>query len=100
MLEAIMTEAGYKVGLYTSPHLIRFNERFRVSKKDISDRALVDCVEAVRNAIRKAGGIKPTFFEFTTAVAFHYFKKQGQLPCFCPAHFRGFALPQVRPLAT
>lgn len=76
MLESILTEAGYKVGLYTSPHLIRFNERIRVSKRDISDRGLVKCVEAARNAVKKTGGIKPTFFEFTTAVAFHYFKKQ------------------------
>lgn len=76
MLESILTEAGYRTGLYTSPHLIKFNERMRVSKKDISDRGLVECVEAVRNAVKKAGGIKPTFFEFTTAVAFHYFKKQ------------------------
>lgn len=76
MLESILIEAGYKVGLYTSPHLIRFNERFRVSKKDITDRGLVECVEAVRNAMKKAAGNKPTFFEFLTAVAFHYFKKQ------------------------
>lgn len=76
MLEAILTEAGYKVGLYTSPHLIRFNERMRVAKRDISDRGLAKCVDAVRTAMQKTGGDKPTFFEFTTAAAFHYFKKQ------------------------
>ncbi len=76
MLESILIEAGYKVGLYTSPHLVRFNERIRISKKEISDRRLVGCVDAVRDAMKKTGGNKPTFFEFTTAAAFHYFKKQ------------------------
>ena len=62
--------AGYKTGLYTSPHLIRFNERISINGRDISDRELVEMYKIVRPNIRKH-----TFFEITTAIAFLYFHK-------------------------
>lgn len=76
MLHSVFTEAGYKTGLYTSPHLIKFNERIRIGKKYISDKDIVKAVLTVKKA---AGRLSPrhgtpTFFEFITAMAFVYFR--------------------------
>lgn len=67
LLAAILQAAGYRVGLYTSPHLVRFNERIRVNGREIDDRRIVSLYRRVRRAA--AGGREPTFFEFTTAMA-------------------------------
>jgi dihydrofolate synthase / folylpolyglutamate synthase len=63
MLESILLAAGYKVGLYTSPHLIRFNERARVNGDIVSDDALIAQFEVVEQARQ---GISLTYFEFAT----------------------------------
>ena len=79
MIEAVLTEAGYRTGLYTSPHLERFNERIRISRKLITDTEVVEVADAVRRAsgkVKKSAGA-PTFFEFTTAMALLYFKVKG-----------------------
>jgi dihydrofolate synthase/folylpolyglutamate synthase len=74
-LAAILMRAGYRVGLYTSPHLVRFNERISVDGRKISD---ADIVRLYRRVARvSAGGREPTFFEFTTAMAFDEFARQG-----------------------
>lgn len=73
-LATILQIAGYRVGLYTSPHLIRFNERISVNGKPISDDAVVAAWDAVRSVHR--GDREPTFFEFSTAMAFHEFARQ------------------------
>jgi dihydrofolate synthase/folylpolyglutamate synthase len=71
-LETIYHTAGYKVGAYTSPHLIQFNERVRVNLKPISDEDL--CLAF--NCIEEARGLTHlTYFEFTTLAALWYFKK-------------------------
>jgi len=70
-LATILQKAGYQVGLYTSPHLIRFNERICINKKPISDDAVVEAWEAVRSVHH--GDREPTFFEFSTAMAFYAF---------------------------
>lgn len=70
-LATILQRAGYRVGLYTSPHLIRFNERICINKKPISDDAVVEAWEAVRSVHH--GDREPTFFEFSTAMAFYAF---------------------------
>ena len=72
MLASILTAAGYKTGLYTSPHLVRVNERFRINGADIPDAALCRAAEAVKEA---AGGMSdaPTEFEILTAMGFRYF---------------------------
>jgi dihydrofolate synthase/folylpolyglutamate synthase len=70
MLESILLAAGYRVGLYTSPHLITFNERARVNGDIVSDATLIhhfEQVEAARN------GISLTYFEFTTLAVLHLF---------------------------
>ncbi len=74
-LSSILIAAGYKVGLYTSPHLVRFNERICINNAQISDDGIVDAYEAVK-AVRK-GDREPTFFEYTTAMALYAFGKAG-----------------------
>lgn len=80
-LEAALREAGHRVGLYTSPHLVRFNERIRVDGREISDAEVVRLTEEIRPhaeamaAARQA--MQPTFFEFTTALACRYFRDRN-----------------------
>lgn len=69
-LASAFTEAGYRTGLYTSPHLVRFTERIRINGREIPEGRLAAYVDALRPAIEKSGA---TFFEATTAVAFRYF---------------------------
>ncbi len=73
-LAKILQIAGYKVGLYTSPHLVRFNERICINNQPISDDRVVESYEAVK-AVHE-GDREPTFFEFTTAMAFLEFSQQ------------------------
>ena len=70
-LAAILQQCGYKVGLYTSPHLIDFRERIRINGEPISERYVVDFVERERSFFEP---LHPSFFEVTTAMAFQYFK--------------------------
>jgi len=69
-LAAILQSAGYKVGLYTSPHLIDFRERIRVNGKAITEEYVIDFVEKERKFFEP---LQPSFFELTTAMAFKYF---------------------------
>ena len=72
MLASILTAAGYKTGLYTSPHLVRVNERFRIDGSDIPDAALCRAAEAVKEASDGMADA-PTEFEILTAMGFWYF---------------------------
>lgn len=72
-LAAILQEAGYKVGLYTSPHLVDFRERIRVNGHPISEQRVIDFVEQERAFFEP---LNPSFFELTTALALLYFKEQ------------------------
>ncbi|PIN73486.1 bifunctional tetrahydrofolate synthase/dihydrofolate synthase [Candidatus Woesearchaeota archaeon CG10_big_fil_rev_8_21_14_0_10_45_16] len=74
-LASILKAAGLSVGLYTSPHLIKFNERIKVDGLDITDGDLVQLIKKIRAAIEE-NSIETTFFEFTTALAFLYFAKK------------------------
>ena len=69
-IAAILQAAGYRVGLYTSPHLVDFRERIRVNGECISERYVVDFVEEERNFFEP---LHTSFFELTTALAFKYF---------------------------
>jgi len=73
MLAAILQQSGYKVGLYTSPHLKSFTERIRINGEEISEMSVVDFVEKNMVAITS---IKPSFFEMTVAMAFDHFAQQ------------------------
>ena len=74
-LAAVLMCSGYRVGLYTSPHLVRFNERIKVDGEDISDADIVRLYRRVCRAL--PGGREPTFFEFTTAMALDEFGRQN-----------------------
>ncbi|MBW7957191.1 MAG: bifunctional folylpolyglutamate synthase/dihydrofolate synthase [Deltaproteobacteria bacterium] len=75
IIASILQEAGLRTGLYTSPHLEKFNERIRVSGKMIAGPEIVRAVKIVRAASKKmAGGSPLTFFEFTTAMALLHFR--------------------------
>ena len=73
-IASILQSAGYKVGLYTSPHLKDFRERIRVNGKCVSKEYVIDFVENERHFFEP---LHPSFFELTTAMAFKYFAEQG-----------------------
>ena len=73
-LAAILQEAGYKVGLYTSPHLIDFRERIRVNGKPVDEGFVINFVEQEKKFFEQ---LSPSFFELTTAMAFTYFAQQS-----------------------
>ena len=72
-LETILRQNGYRVGLYTSPHLLNFNERIRVNGRPISDKQIFHFLDSFFDDINK---INSTFFEVTTVMAFNYFCKK------------------------
>ncbi len=73
-LAAVLQSAGYKVGLYTSPHLVDFRERIRVNGEMMEEEYVVQFVETHRHFFEP---LYPSFFELTTAMAFRYFADQG-----------------------
>lgn len=73
MLAAILQQAGYKTGLYTSPHLTDFRERIKINGKMIPQAEVVSFVENNKAMFEK---IEPSFFEWTVGLAFDYFVKQ------------------------
>ena len=73
MLAAILQTAGYKTGLYTSPHLKDFRERIKVSGDEINEKFIIDFTEKIKPLIEE---IEPSFFEITVAMAFDYFARQ------------------------
>ncbi len=72
-IERILRYSGYKVGIYTSPHLFNFNERIRVGGRSISDEEIVCFLDDAFGEIDKIGS---TFFEVTTVMAFDYFRQK------------------------
>ena len=72
-IAAILQQAGYKTGLYTSPHLVDFRERIRVNGVPVSEEYVVDFVNRYREIFEP---MHPSFFELTTAMAFNYFKQE------------------------
>ncbi len=75
MLASVLQSAGYRTGLYTSPHLLRFHERMRVNGKEIDDKSLIALTNTVRNAAEQMSEM-PTGFEIMTAIAFLYFVQE------------------------
>jgi len=74
MLESILLQAGYRVGLYTSPHLVHFNERARMNGEIVDDATLVEQFQAVEAA---RGDVSLTYFEFTTLAILRLFAQAG-----------------------
>jgi dihydrofolate synthase / folylpolyglutamate synthase len=82
MAAAILTASGRRTGLYTSPHLVSYRERIQIDRQPIPTADVVsgiDRLEAEAERLRRSGAIDraPTFFEITTALAFHYFRAQA-----------------------
>ncbi|MBQ7363538.1 MAG: bifunctional folylpolyglutamate synthase/dihydrofolate synthase [Clostridia bacterium] len=76
MLASVLERAGLKVGLYTSPYIVRFNERMKINGEDIPDAELAEITEYVRPHA-EAMADRPTEFELITAIAFEFFKRRG-----------------------
>ncbi len=74
LLAAILHSAGYKTGLYTSPHLLDFRERIRVDGEMIPEQEVIDYV---RDNLDFIDDLRPSFFEITTAMAFDWFARSG-----------------------
>ena len=78
MLSHILKAAGYRVGKYTSPHLVSFTERITINEERITEAEVTDLVAYIRQTV---DGLDPkrtfTFFDFTTALAFEYFRKNN-----------------------
>ena len=72
-LASVLQEAGYRVGLYTSPHLLDFRERIRVNGEMISEQRVIDFVEKEKDFFEP---LYPSFFEVVTALAFKYFEEE------------------------
>jgi dihydrofolate synthase / folylpolyglutamate synthase len=77
MIESVLRASGKKTGLYTSPHLFRFNERFRVNGQEISNADLEKVISDVEAAAQSLDSRPATFFELSTAIAFEHFKRSG-----------------------
>lgn len=76
MLSSILTKAGYRTGLYTSPHLVDYTERVRVNEKDISRQKFADAVHEIKKVIDKMADLRLTEFEVLTAAAFLMLAKE------------------------
>ncbi|SFN87881.1 dihydrofolate synthase / folylpolyglutamate synthase [Chryseobacterium oleae] len=74
MLASVLQDAGYKVGLYNSPHLIDFTERIKVNGKNCDKEFVFGFIQKLKTLPED---ILPSFFEFTTIMAFEYFYQQG-----------------------
>jgi dihydrofolate synthase/folylpolyglutamate synthase len=74
MLASILQESGYKVGLFTSPHLKDFRERIKINGNEIPEEKVINFVARLKN---KSEVIQPSFFEYTTIMAFDYFASQS-----------------------
>ena len=100
MLSKILTLAGYPVGLYSSPHLVHFHERFRLRDKDIADAAVLSLINQVKAVVDPDE--LPTFFEFVTAMAFLYYAQEQADPVILETGMGGRldATNIVRPLVS
>lgn len=74
MIAAVLQTAGYRTGLFTSPHLVDFRERIRINGQMVPEDYIVGFVEANQKLIER---IEPSFFELTTLMAFQYFAREG-----------------------
>lgn len=78
MVSSILDKAGYKVGIYTSPHLVNFTERIKINNHEISESRVAELTDFIYQKIEGTDlACDITFFEFTTAIAMLYFLEQG-----------------------
>lgn len=74
MLASVLQESGYKIGLYNSPHLIDFTERIKINGKNCDKKFVYDFIQKLKHLPED---IRPSFFEFTTIMAFEYFHQRN-----------------------
>ena len=77
MSASMLRASGFKVGLFTSPHLASFTERIVVNGKEITESEVAELTDEIRLMVDGADGLNPTFFEFVTVMAFTYFARRG-----------------------
>ncbi len=78
MLTHILKEGGFRVGKYTSPHVVSFTERITVDEKEITEEEVVEFTGYIHDRVMEKDKNRPfTFFDFTTALAFEYFKQKN-----------------------
>ena len=79
LMGSILSNSGYKVGIYTSPHLQRFSERFLINENEISKKEVIKLIEQIKPIIEDMTKKEdnPTFFEIVTAIAFQYFYEKS-----------------------
>ena len=75
MVESVLMRSGLKVGFYSSPHLVRFTERFRINRKEMSKKKVIELTEEIQSVINPVE--PPTYFEATTAMALAYFAREN-----------------------
>ncbi len=77
MVASILQAHGFSVGLFVSPHMVRFTERISINNVEIPQEEVVRLTNVIRDSIHQIPDLTPTFFEFVTAMAFVYFKEKG-----------------------
>lgn len=77
MLNNILFTAGYKTGLYTSPNLIRINERIKINNKEIPNKRLLEYIDDLFNVLEKKKNLRPTYFDALTLFCFRYFHEEN-----------------------
>lgn len=78
MISSMLEAHGYRVGLFTSPHLVSFTERIRINKREIKESEVINLISEIKTLIEILGtDISPTFFEFVTVMAFLYFSRKN-----------------------
>jgi len=76
IIASILKTVGFKVGLFTSPHIISFTERVRVNGEEITENEVIELAEEIKDIVVHLGDFSPTFFEVVTAMALLYFKRK------------------------
>lgn len=77
IIASVLQTAGYRVGLFTSPHLVSFTERIRINGEEITENEVINLAEEIKEVVSRLDDFSPTFFEVVTAMAFLYFKRQN-----------------------
>ncbi len=75
-LSSVLKRGGYRVGMFTSPHLVTMRERFRINGEIMPEKAFVDCLETVRSSLKGFDGYHPSFFEMLFFMAMLYFEQE------------------------
>jgi dihydrofolate synthase/folylpolyglutamate synthase len=76
MISSVLQSAGFRTGLFTSPHLVSFTERIRVDSQEIEEHEVIDLTGEIREIVAQCSDFSPTFFEVVTAIALLYFKRE------------------------